>query len=96
MSARLLALHSACWKAGPVAMKVVRPTALPTLAMEASSRKCWGKKGVRNSQLMHAVKRREVWKRSRCGWQGSRALVGGVQGEGVVVEALHVVYACGR
>jgi hypothetical protein len=58
--------HSACWKAGCVLTKVVRPTALPTLLTAVSSRKCEGKRGVRNSQETQTVYRTEVVKRKRC------------------------------
>lgn len=58
--------HSACWKAGCVLTKVVRPTARPTLDTAVSSRKWLGKRGVRNSQDTHAVYSSDVVKRKRC------------------------------
>jgi hypothetical protein len=66
--------HRACWKAGCVLTKVVSPTARPTLEMEASSKKCWGYMGVRNSQVMQAVYRQDVVKRKRC-WGRGRGVV---------------------
>lgn len=65
-SAMLPLAHSACWNAGCVLTKVVRPTALPTLLTAVSSRKCDGKRGVRNSHETHTVYRTEVVKRKRC------------------------------
>ena len=66
-SAMLPLAHSACWKAGCVLTKVVSPTALPTLLTAVSSRKCEGKRGVRNSQEMQTVYSTDVVKRKRCG-----------------------------
>lgn len=65
-SAMLPLAHSACWNAGCVLTKVVRPTALPTLLIAVSSRKCDGKRGVRNSQDTHTVYSTDVVKRKRC------------------------------
>jgi hypothetical protein len=65
-SAMLPLAHSACWNAGCVLTKVVRPTALPTLLMAVSSRKCDGKRGVRNSHDTHTVYSTDVVKRKRC------------------------------
>jgi len=59
-------LQHTCMNAGCVATKVVSPTARPTLATLVSGTKCWGKKGVRNSQLTHAVNISEVVNRNLC------------------------------
>lgn len=68
-SAMLPLAHRACWKAGCVLTKVVSPTALPTLLTAVSSRKCEGKRGVRNSQETQTVYSTDVVKRKRCGWR---------------------------
>ncbi len=58
-----------------------RAMAFPAFAMEASARKCWGKKGVMNSQPMVASKMTEVVKRMRCTSGGNRGGVTGIHGE---------------
>lgn len=60
------------WKAGCVAMKVVSPTDLPTLASEAMGRKCWGARGVRYSRLRGRRRRGVGW----WGWWGGGGELG--------------------
>jgi len=90
--------QSACWKAGCVLTKVVRPTALPTLLTAVSSRKCEGKRGVRNSQETHTVYSTDVVKRKRCKQTGGvRWVVEGVGVEGVAgVERWVEIWVCRR
>ena len=83
-SAMLPLAHSACWKAGCVLTNVVRPTALPTLLMAVSSRKCEGKRGVRNSHETHTVYSTEVVKRKRCGTGQAKHSAAQHTGQGTV------------
>jgi hypothetical protein len=71
--------HKACWNAGWVLTKVVRPTARPTLATDASNRKWWGKKGARNSHVTHVVKNIDVEKRKRCKGGTRKDTTSGIQ-----------------
>lgn len=66
MSARFSQRAKLRWKAGWVAINVVRPTDLPMLARAAMGRKWDGKRGVRYSRPRDAPYKRDVVYRNLC------------------------------